>query len=203
MRGKAIRALILIALLAGLPVVASADGAEIYKGIYPVNGFLSFPLDCREPGGHVIYFFFREGDPAFVEEAGDYLLEGIAIRAPEQARAFDDKPDEEPDVMSFKAEGSLASVWTLEQTADFCDENGEFDYLGFATYFRTEEGLWLWDEAIQDTVSVKWNFTWTDNLYKDSLVATGQKLTFRSLFWIHAKDGVITDMRDVTKLIWH
>lgn len=191
-----------MALLAGLPVVASAEGADIYKGIYPVNGFLSFPLDCREPGAHVIYFFFREGDPAFGGE-GDYLLEGIAIRAPEQARAFDGKPDEEPDVMSFKAEGSLASVWTDEQTADFCSEYGEFDYFGFATYFRSEEGMWLWDVAEQDIVSVKWNFTWTDTLYKDSLVATGQRLTFRSLLWIRGEDGVITDMRDVTKLIWH
>jgi hypothetical protein len=191
-----------MALLAGLPVVASADGAEIYKGIYPVNGFLSFPLDCREPGGHVIYFFFREGDPALGEE-GDYLLEGIAIRTPEQAKAFDDKPDEEFDIMSFKAEGSLASVWTVEQTADFCKGNGEFDVAGFADYFRSIEGMWLWDVAEQDIVSVKWNFTWTDTLYKDSLVATGQRLTFRSLLWIRGEDGVITDMRDVTKLIWH
>ena len=202
MKGKAIWALVLMVLLAGLPVVASADGADIYKGIYPANGFLAYPLDCSEPGGYVIYFWFREGDPAFGGE-GDYLLEGIAIRAPEQARAFDDKPEEEWDIMSFKAEGSLASVWTVEQTADFCSEYGEFDYIAFSDYFRTEEGSWLWDVAEQDTVSVKWNFTWTDKVYKDSLVATGKRLTYRSLLWIHAEDGVITDWRDITKVIWH
>jgi len=202
-KGKAILVLSLIVLLVGLPVVASADGADIYKGVYPVNGLWSFPLDCSEPGGYVILFWLREGDPPFVEEAGDYLLEGIAIRAPEQAKAFDDKPEDEWDHVSFKAKGSLASVWTVEQTADFCDAYGQFDYVGFATYFQTEEGMWLWDEAEQDTVSVMWNITWTDNLYKDSLVATGQRLTYRSLLWLHGEEGVITDMHDVTKLIWH
>jgi hypothetical protein len=32
-----------------------------------------------------------------------------------------------------------------------------------------------------------WNLAWTDNLYKDSLVATGQSPACRSLFWMHGK----------------
>jgi len=201
-KGKVIPLVVLIALVVGLPVIASADGADIYKGVYPANGFLSMPLDCNAPGGHIVYFWFHEGPPPFGEE-DDFLLEGIAIRAPEKAKAFDEKPDDEPDVLSFKADGSIASVWPVEDLAQFCNEYGEFDVVGFATYFRSEEGAYLWDVAEQDTVSVKWNFIWTDTLYKDSLVATGQRLTYRSLFWLHAKDGVITDMHDITKLIWH
>ena len=202
MKGKVIPLLVLVALVVGLPVVASADGADIYKGVYPANGFLALPLDCNAPGGHVIYFWFHEGPPPFGEE-DDLLLEGIAIRAPEKAKAFDEKPPGEADIMSFKAEGALASVWPVEDVAQFCDEYGEFDAMGFATLFRSEEGAYLWEVAEQDTVSVKWNFLWTDTLYRDSLVATGQRLTYRSLFWLHAKDGVITGMQDITKLIWH
>jgi hypothetical protein len=201
-KGKAIPLLILIALVALVPAAVSAGGAEIYKGIYPANGFLAMPLDCNVPGGHILYFWFHEGDPPFSEEA-DFLLEGIAIRAPEKAKAFDQKPDDEPDILSFKAEGVLASVWPVEDLASFCYADGTFDVPGFATFFRSDEGAYLWDVAEQDTVSVKWNFIWTNTLYKDSLVATGKKLTYRSLFWLHAKDGVITDMQDITKLIWH
>lgn len=202
MKRKAIPLLILMVLVATVPALVSADGADIYKGILPYNGFLTVPLDCNATGGHVIYFWLHEGPPPFSEE-DDYLLEGIAIRAPDSAKAFDDKPPEEPDILSFKAEGSLASVWPIEDLAEFCNEYGEFDVMGFATYFRSEEGAYLWDVAEQDTVSVKWNFTWTNTVYKDSLVATGQRLTYRSLFWLHAKDGVITGMNDITKLIWH
>ena len=194
--------LILIALVALVPAAVSAGGAEIYKGISPANGFLAMPLDCNVPGGHILYFWFHEGPPPFSEE-DDFLLEGIAIRAPEKAKAFDEKPDDDPDILSFKAKGVLASVWPVENLGQFCNEYGEFDAMGFATHFRSEEGAYLWEEAEQDTVSVKWNFIWTDTLYKDSLVATGKRLTYRSLFWLHTKDGVITDMHDITKLIWH
>jgi len=141
-KGKVIPLVVLIALVVGLPVVASADGADIYKGVYPANGFLALPLDCNAPGGHVIYFWFHEGPPPFGEE-DDYLLDGIAIRAPDNAKAFDDKPPEEPDILSFKAEGSLASVWPIEDLAEFCNEYGEFDAMGFATFFRSEDGAYL------------------------------------------------------------
>ena len=202
MKGRVIPLLVLIALVALVPAAVSADGAEIYKGILPYNGFLAVPMDCGAPGGHIVYLWFHEGPPPFGED-DDFLLEGIAIRAPEKAKAFDEKPPDDPDIMSFKAEGVLASVWPVEDVAQFCNEYGEFDAMDFATFFRSEEGAYLWDVALQDTVSVKWNFIWTDTLYKDSLVATGQRLTYRSLFWLHAKDGVITGMQDITKLIWH
>ena len=208
MKGKAIPLLILIVLVALVPAAVSADGAEIYKGLYPANGFLAMPLDCNVPGGHILYFWFHEGDPPFSEEA-DFLLEGIAIRAPDKAKAFDEKPDGLPDVMSFKAEGAQAFVWSLEDIDQFCNADGSFDVPGFAAYFRSDAGMWVWEVEEQDTVSVKWNLTWTDTLYKDSLVATGKKLTYRSLFVAHGEGGVlpgigvITDFKDITKVIWH
>lgn len=208
MKGKTIPLLILVALVALVPVSVSAEGADISKGILPYNGFLSMPLDCNAPGGHVAYFWLREGPVPF-GWADDYLLEGIAIQVSDKARAFDEKPDGLPDVMSFKADSAQAFVWPMEDVDQFCFADGSFDVPGFAAYFRSDEGMWLWEVDAQDTVSVKWNLTWTDTLYKDSLVATGQKLTYRSLLVAHGEGGVlpgigtVTRFKDHTQLIWH
>lgn len=208
MRGKVILLVILIALVALVPAVVSAEGADVEKGILPYNGFLSVPLDCSVPGGHIAYFWLREGPVPFGDE-DDYLLEGIAIRAPEKAKAFDEKPEGLPDVMSFKAEGAQAFVWPVEDLAEFCFADGTLNIGGLVAYWRITEGMWLWEVDEQDAVSVKWNLTWTDTLYKDSLVATGKRLTYRSFFVAQGEggvlppDGVLTGFKDITKVIWH
>jgi hypothetical protein len=192
-KGKAISLLVLTVIVALLPAAVSAEGAEIDKGVIPANGLLVFPVDCSISGGHVVYFWLHEGPPP-VGGDDDFLLEGIMIRPAGKSKVLN--------TWNYKAEGALASVWSLDDLADFC-HNGEFDVPGFAGFLGSAEGAYLWEVAEQDTVSVTWNGMSTDSQYRDVLSATGQELTFvNSILW-QVKKGVIVKVQDTTHLVWH
>jgi hypothetical protein len=192
-KGKAISLLVLIVLVALLPGAVSAEGSEIDKGVFPANGLLSFPVDCSISGGHVVYLWLHEGPPPFGGD-DDFLLEGIMIRPAGKSKVSE--------VWNYKAEGALASVWSLDDLAGFC-HNGEFDAWGFAAFFRSAEGAYLWEVAEQDTVSVKWNGMSTDRQYRDVLTATGQDLTFVSTILWQVRDGLPVKVQDTSHLVWH
>jgi hypothetical protein len=178
---------LVLALLVGLvPIAASAEGATVARVVFPGNGLLVFPLECK---GTVVYVLLRDGELPFQEE-DPFLMTGLDVITPSGNM-----------IWNYKADSTLALVWMAEDLTDYC-VGGIFDWWGFAMQMTGPDGGDLRAQALSGEVAVKWNGNATSRLYSDFLVLTGKQLTYWSSYLGMMRGGDWVVVRFDDHFVW-
>jgi hypothetical protein len=176
---KAIPLLVLSIVVALLPSVAWAEGADVVQGPFPYPAVLVYE-DGVCTAEHVPWaavLWFHE-DPPPGGFASESLVEGALITLPNAAQPFA-IPTGMPDIWQFHGDGVPAYVYFCEDLTEFLDGNGVFkpEEMGFfPAFFAADPGLR--DRADLDYTRFHYTYMLTDSLYKGSLSARGDHLDF-------------------------